>query len=643
VSDQDNDWLKDGIVEEPVVAAGADLVTVEGPGPRRTEFDDDPDDLIEVEGADYQPLVLDGVEFPRLAAERIRAMSPSERADWNRDRLRARTDMIYLASILDLDLTADPHSVLFHNLLTLRGPGFPFAELDTVHRKLVLWPRGLGKTSAIRVLMVGLLITYNNLRICFLTGGSELAKSQLLAVKKFFESPTKRFEELFPEFCLKSTFNRKTHAWEDRHLPMGTSQRFSTPARNTTVYAEPNFMISTPKSVKSGAHFDILIIDDLVNDQNYQNASALEKSYQQYLDTVPLLEPSGFILMTGTVYSHGDCYARIQEQEIEHSLGVWSFSIRDCWSQGTCTVCGKSAIFHEWSTNAVQPPGIVACGCSCPGFVGDGVRGCLFPLTKKKDGTPFGHTLDYLNQRRAELGPRKFANQYECRITAEEEQTFTEALLGSCTLHHEHQLPPYAAAKVYVCGDLAYSTSPERDESVIFAFSVYQGAIYVWGCWFGRWSAFDRVNNILEILARVRPQTAFFEKNLNSDSLDLNLLAYAPQHNLAKLPLTWTPLSNKPDAKQIRIGDIEAAMRGKRLYLFAQMPGYNRLCEQLLKFPNAGHDDFADALSQCLTAETGWQRESLPVQSTSNWLKRLNEAALPEVGPDENDGTRICM
>lgn len=644
----DPEW-EDAIIEDPVPERKPKPVPVKSSAPApadlvSAEIEDNPGDLIEVEGADYERLVIDNVEFPRLAAARIRAMSPTERADWDRDRLRARTDMIFLASVLGLDLTDDPHRVLFHNLLTLRGPDFPFADLDSIRRKLVLWPRGIGKTSAIRVLMVGLLITYNNLRICFLTGGSELAKNQLLAVKTFFESPTKQFEELFPEFCLKSVFNRKTHAWEDRHLPMGTSQRFSTPARNTHIYAEPNFMISTPKSVKSGAHFDILIIDDLVNDQNYQNASALEKSYQQYLDTVPLLEHSGFILMTGTVYSYRDCYARIQEQEIAHSLGVWAFSIHDCWSQGTCKTCGMSAIFHEWSTNAVQPAGITACGCNCPGFVGDGVRGCLFPLTKKKDGTPFGHTLDSLNRIRAELGPHKFANQYECRITAEGEQTFTEALIGSCTLHHENQLPIYGIAPVYICGDLAYSTSEARDESVIFAFSKYLGALYVWGCWFGRWSASERVDNILNILLRVRPVSAFFEKNLNSDSLELNLIAYASKYGLQKLPLVWTPLSNQKDAKNIRIGDIEAAMKGKRLFLYSQMPGYDRLCAQLLKHPRNSHDDFADALSQCLTAETGWQREALPVQPNPNdWLKRLNAAVPPEVGPDENDGTRVCM
>jgi hypothetical protein len=272
----------------------------EGPSPRAVPTSVKTPVEPVVEDSD-EPLLIDGIVFPRIASQRIRSMSSEERAQWDADRLRARTNMINLSSVLDLDLRDDPHRVLFHNLLTLRGPDFPFAQLDKIHRKLLLWSRGLGKTSAIRVLMVGLLITYPNLRICFLTGGAELAKSQLLAVKKFFENPTKRFEYLFPEFCFKSVLNRKTHQWEDKSLPMGTTGRFSTPARNTTVFAEPNFMISTPKSVKSGAHFDILIIDDLVNDQNYQNAGALEKSYQQYLDTVPLLEPSGFILMTGTV------------------------------------------------------------------------------------------------------------------------------------------------------------------------------------------------------------------------------------------------------------------------------------------------------------------------------------------------------
>jgi len=65
----------------------------------------------------------------------------------------------------------------------------------------------------------------------------------------------------------------------------------------------------------------------------------------------------------------------------------------------------------------------------------------------------------------------------------------------------------------------------------------------------------------------------------------------------------------------------------------------------LLKFPNLKHDDFADALSQCVAAPTGWQRESLPQQAATgpNWLQKLNQS-----GPAEDQyydsglGTGLC-
>ena len=82
----------------------------------------------------------------------------------------------------------------------------------------------------------------------------------------------------------------------------------------------------------------------------------------------------------------------------------------------------------------------------------------------------------------------------------------------------------------------------------------------------------------------------------HSDSLHLNLIARAPEFGLAKLPIEWIPTSNVKDAKNARIGDIEMAMKAKRLLLYSKMKGYDLLVQQLLKFPNLKFDDRADPL-----------------------------------------------
>jgi hypothetical protein len=351
------------------------------------------------------------------------------------------------------------------------------------------------------------------------------------------------------------------------------------------------------------------------------------------------LDPNGYILMTGTRYAIGDCYERILENALEMGQSsVWKFSIRDCWSTG-CLNCPHPSVFHEDSSACT------ADGCHCPAFASDGVKGLLFPQVTTKSGIPFGHTMKFLETTLAELKEKFFSCQYLNDPLADGTQTFTQALIDSVTLHHESQLPPPGISPTYLMGDLAYSTSSERDESVIFAFQKYNGGLYVWGCWFGRWSASERVENILRILMQTRPEIAFLEKNLNSDSLHLNLISRAPEFGLAKLPLEWLPTSNVKDAKNSRIGDIEAAMRGKRVFLWSKMKGYDKLVQQLLKFPNIKLDDFADCLAMVVAAPTRWQYDAIPQPpSNSNWLQRLhsNDSNENENYPAGPCGSGIC-
>jgi hypothetical protein len=591
---------------------------------------------------DFEPLVIDNVALPRVASETIRSLSAEDRAKWEADRFKAKTDPLWLSgNVLGMDLIENPHRALF-NLLPKMQPGLPLSKLsEQIKKFMILWPRGLGKTSVSRCYIIQLILNFPNIRVCFLTGGKPLAKLQLAAIKKYFESPTPEFRRLFPEYCLKSVKNKKTGEWEDRTFEMGTTEHFTVPANTSRVSVESTVCIITPHMVNSGAHFDVIFIDDLVHNDNYKSASALEKCYQDYVDVSPLLDPKGYIFMTGTRYASADTYGRIQETATQMGgMSVWKFSIRNCYSQGPCARCGHYEIFHDREVNVVEPPCAHA-SCECKGFMGTGIRDVLFPEVTKRNGEPFGHTLKFLDTERAEKGDKWFALQYMNDPQADGEQIFTEGLIGQQTLHHESQLPPFVGSTVYMCGDLAYSVSNERDESVIYVFTKYQGQLFVWGCIFGRWSANDRVMKILELLSRVRPQAMFLEKSLNWESLDAYIRMRAPEAGVYCIPILWTDLSNQKDAKNIRTADIEVALKSRRLWLYAAMPGYDRLVKQLMDFPNSKHDDFSDALAQVAAAPTGYLAEIVPqAQKPKNWLEGLHAAReVDDPYPDNGAGS----
>ena len=620
---------------------------------------------------------FDFMILPKGAALRYEQSSPQEKDAWFLMRYKCAKSHLYLSGfiketkaddpdlpanylpILGMDFLAHPHGLLFSKFLQKRpGAGLALSELDPlVKKRMILWPRGHFKTTATRVEMVQTILNYPDVRICFLTGSNDLAKRQLAALKQVFEKPSKMSAYLFPEFCYISVLDKKkskkTEVWVDVQPSMGTTQEFTVPCRRNMTFAEPTFAISTARSVQSGAHFDVIFIDDLVNNLNYRSVKALEKCYQEYLDICPLLEPSGYIVMTGTRYSWGDTYEKIQESAKEENRktgrSVWNFSIRDCWSHG-CKNCSHTDAYHDSDVNILQPPCTVS-GCNCIGFVDNGSKGVLFPYTHTHDKREMGFTLESLEQKKLESGPEFFANQYENRPISVESQTFDEMLIGRQTFHHANQFPTYAQGVTFGVGDLAYVGQDGRDYSVIFMCRMYQGRIYIFDCDFGYWDAGQVAEHTVNALLRHRPKVMYYEQTNGWDGFDRLIRALATAKGLPNVPLQWQKCSRTANAKTQRIGAIKGWLSSGRLWFYAGMPGYDQLLRQLVRWPKLGkHDDFADCAGQVVEAPTGVHLEA-PIQTDTakNWLRELNQTTKTEepdtrpagsYGDDEKDGWR---
>jgi hypothetical protein len=598
---------------------------------------------------------IDFANFPKKFMDLFAHTSKDEQDRWFEERFKCLKNPLFLSGyveevkagdpglpktytpIMGMDFQADPHIQLFSQFVPKRpGEGVVLSDLDQIIKKrMILWSRGTFKTSSIIVEIVQSILNYPNVRICFLTGGDQLARRQLARVKRVFEKPTKRFRALFPEFCLKSARNKKIkdetdpRAWSDELCRMGNAHEFTVPCRTNDTFAEPTFAISTAKSVKAGSHFDIIFIDDLVNDQNYRSVKLLEKCYNDYIDICPLLEPTGFMILTGTRYSFGDTYERIQEmaKEEERLIGrtIWKFSIRDCWSWGC--MCGHSDVYHDYSVNIIQPPCGIQ-GCGCPGFKVSGSKGVLFPQTRTHDGRSIGHTLEFLEGERVRLGEEFFANQYENRPIAAGTQTFTETLIGGQTIHDLMAIPPYSQSFTFAVGDLAYVGQQGRDYSVIYICRLFQGQIFIFDCLFDNWDSGQVAEHTVNTLLKHRPNILYYEKFNGWEAYDKIITAHAATRGIQKVPIQWEKGSQAPNAKLIRIGSVKGMLVGKRLWLYAGMPGYQRLVNQLVKWPKLGrHDDFADCAGMVVAAPTGYQMTNPPqTVSTLNWLRKFNQA-----------------
>lgn len=595
----------------------------------------------------YEPITFDGSRFPRAFSATLRSMPEEEKLAFAAERHRVKQDPIALAEILGFDFVENPHRSLFNQFVPLPplnedGTAPDITMWDERYKKrLILWPRGVYKTSAVIVRIVQIILYWPNCRILFLTGSDSLGKAQLARVKKIFTQATPEFKRLFPEHCYVSKYNKQSKSWTDiSGMPLGTSKAFSTPARTSSVSAEANMQVYTPKAVKAGFHADWIFVDDLQNEQNSRSEKMLENCWQNYLDIQPLLDQGGALVATGTRYSHVDIYARLQEVALAAGeASNWKTSVRSCFTWG-CLNCDHTDADHDESTNILQPK---CTKCNCIGFAKDSsARGVLFPQTITKKNKRIGTTLEGLDGLRLELGPGFFANQYENRPLADTEIVFTETLIGGQTIHDLEKMPKYLTpgSATFCIMDVAYSdaNSDKSDLSVIYCFRKFQGALWVYKCVAGRWGSSELVAKVLQTLMSERPLRFFIEKNLGFDNL-LNLIrATADSAGIKVLPFEGVggASDNRKNAKSIRIGQCAAMMTSRRIFFYAGMEHYQTMVDQFCKWPKGGkRDDFADTIALLIQAPTGWALDSPPPpESVTHWLQRLHGS-----GPAEDSYT----
>lgn len=558
--------------------------------------------------------------------------SQEQKDKWLRVRREAQLDAMYLAcKVIGWDFQEKPHRTLFDQFFKIihgeDGKPIPLYKLSPEIKKfLVLWPRGTFKTSSIVILMVLLIINYPDIRILIMQGSKDLAERQLARVKRIFEKH-ERFAQVFPEFCGEN---------------LGTTSHFSVPCQSAErPYAEPTVAISTAKSVKAGSHFDVIFVDDLVNDQNYKSERALAKCWDDYKDIGPLLEPSGYMIVTGTRYSFGDTYQLILEsaqREIKNKgKSVWKFSIRACWDR-FCATCGHSDVDHDFENNQRKPPCLTK-DCACKAFADSGRKELLFPEVILKDERAVGHTFGFLDTEREEKGDEWFSCQYFCNPIMSGTQNFPPELIEQQTIYHQYDqrrafighaqpcdnpckdgtpactmLPNPVTAPCFVVADLSYVGRKDRDKSVIYVVYLHKGQLFVTHCYAGKWNASEVCEQLFKITWHHRPRVMWVEAFLGWEAYDTVFKSYARDLGIQNLPLFWHKMSNEAGAKIARIGAVRGPLKQRRLWLYAGMENFDELCTQLKRWPKLGrHDDFADCLGLVCEVPSGWQNERATV------------------------------
>lgn len=461
------------------------------------------------------------------------------------DRARCKADRMFLAHALGYDFfQPETHAELFAQYPEF----FPVDEIPWVEQVkasqnvLVLWPRGHLKTTAVVVLCVQAILCNPDIRILLMQGSLKVTKTLLKQIAAHFTGDAfgSRLKELFPEFC--GTKKQLQLSFES----------FTTPARQRKQLAQATVTVASPKSVKTGQHYDLGIFDDLVNDQNYKSDAQLKKVEEDFNMAQPLIDPGCPKFVSGTRYAFDDLY----EQIMKRNTGEWVVSLKTCWLE-------------------------------------DGVS-VRFPQGKTADGRIFGFTREMLLGIMAKT-PSIYASQYLNQPALESQQVITEAQLNAAMVV-EPALPFLSRPCLFV--DLA-TLGDDPDDSVIIAGAIdAKGTMHVVDGRGGVWDSHQLACNVIDMANRHRPAKIFIEKTASANYF-VDFLHVVCKELGVVLPVDFIKVDNQANAKNIRVQSMAAHAKSGRLKFVFGLPIWEKLVAQTLKFPKDrhGHDDYPDTVA----------------------------------------------
>lgn len=511
------------------------------------------------------------------------AVIPETEREVREARQRCLTDKQFLSEILGYDFVPAVHCDLWKQFFQY-DRNKPWALQSDTAKVLVLWPRGHFKTTAVIVDIIQAILNFPDIRVLIMRGSIKITEAWLGEIKAHFtgRNPNSRLADYFPEFCAP--------------LDIDNAREFTVAARRNKGLAQATVTVASPKSVKTGTHYDIGFFDDLVNDQNYRSKVLLAKVQQDFFACMPLIDPPFFAIMTGTRYAFGDVYENIIKSNVK---AEWRVSFRTCWTDATQTI----PLFPQQP--AIDRPWIDENGIGHQG-------GKLVGFTKAM--------LDAMQT----SDPEMFASQYLNQPIRKGGQRFTRTFLESCLVKPElYTSAPLVMAPTMSLGsqqsnkillspsilfvDLANTDGEDSDDScIIVGKHDQQMTQYVVDARGGKWLSPVLAEQVIRAAIQYRPEKILIEKSA-AGIVFVDYLRLVAQQNKMVLPIDLLKIDNKKDAKYTRIANLQGLMMYKKLRFFEGLSAWDKIVHQFEIFPGGKHkhDDYIDTISLFATNMLG--------------------------------------
>lgn len=202
-------------------------------------------------------------------------------------------------------LAPQPHHELCEFLEEAVAPLFSAHRHPRQRRSLLAAPRGTFKTTLLCALAIWLIVQYPNIRILLDTFATKFSR-QLLYDIKWQLTWNEVFTNLF------GNLGKDTTKWSEDSIIINTRNR---------ALKEGTIDVGGVDSPRTGGHYDVELVDDLINEKTALTRGGLVKSKRHVGTLTPILEPGGCQIFTFTRWAFNDCYGKMLDDEEKLAKG----------------------------------------------------------------------------------------------------------------------------------------------------------------------------------------------------------------------------------------------------------------------------------------------------------------------------------
>jgi predicted phage terminase large subunit-like protein len=402
-------------------------------------------------------------------------------------------------------------------------------------RKLLLVPRGHLKTAIVtKGFAIQSLLRNPDVRILIANQVWDKSREMLYEIKQLLTEKTD-LPKLFGDFV--------SERWREDDIVIQQRRK---------ALAAPTIGTSGVEAELTSSHYDIIILDDLQGEKNFQTPEQREKVKRYYRSMIDLIEPGGLIIVIGTRWHLDDVYQYIIDNESEY----YDISVRKVIEQGRIIFPKK----FQKQFNA-QTKGWESVDFHCEDYI------------------------NYLKKRPSE----EFSSQY-----MNDPIDSTNAIFKKDYFKYYERRPERLFVSMTI--DPAISEKQSADYFAINVSGMDENyKIYVLDTIKGHWKVAESIDNIFTTYQKWHPsvvglETIAYQKALKS------WLEEKMRERGVFFPITELR-RNTNESKEFRIKALEPFYRDGLVF---HAPWMKSLEQELLQFPKGKHDDEIDALASQL-------------------------------------------